>query len=385
MPRPAPRFAIPAGAALDRPSMSCPAGGDFLDLATRVGQLFVVGFEGTAPTGELDRFVRDLRPGGLVLFSRNVADGAQLRALNGALARATSPPPLLAVDQEGGRVDRLRAILPPMPPAAALASWSEERIRLYAAALGGVLSAAGFNTDFAPVLDLSRADAENGIGDRSFGEDAALVARCGGAFAAGLGDAGIAPFLKHFPGLGATEVDSHIEMPVCTREGAALWERDLLPFRACARQAAGIMIGHAHYPAFDPDRAVPASASEAIVTGLLRRRMDFVGIALTDDLGMGAVAGPSAGDIALRCLRAGNDMVMFCNRPDDARAAYETVLAAAVDGRIPEDLVDRAVGRILSAKARFGITGLGGPRAGETSQRPELRAAILKLQPFAGA
>jgi beta-N-acetylhexosaminidase len=362
-----------------------------MDLRVKVGQLFFVGFDGTVDGPALRDYLDAVRPGGLIHFARNIESAEQVRALNDALMQASEgakagrgasvPAPFISVDQEGGRVSRLRKIFPPLPTAAALASLSEARIRDYGRALGAALGALGFNADYAPVVDLSSPGAVNGIGDRSFGEDAALVVRCARAFIAGFTDAGIASWVKHFPGLGATDLDSHIGLPVCGRDAAAMWDRDLLPFRECANDAAGVMIAHVHCPVFDPDTAVPASLSRAVVTGLLRARMGYEGIALTDDLEMGAVAGPPPADLALATLRAGSDMIMFCNSEPKAREAYEGVYDAVRSGAIDEAIIDRSVARILAAKQRFGIE----PRGEAMRTATSLDAALADLQEWSVA
>jgi len=332
-----------------------------MDLRVKVGQLFFVGFDGTADGPALRDYLGAVRPGGLIHFARNIETAEQVRALNDKLGRVlaaqSGPAPFISVDQEGGRVSRLRKILPPLPSAAQLGAMGEAKIRDYARILGAALGALGFNADFAPVVDLSSPGAVNGIGDRSFGEDAALVVRCARAFIAGLADAGIASWVKHFPGLGATDLDSHIGLPVCAREPAEMWERDLLPFRECAPDAAGIMIAHVHCPQFDPGAPIAASLSRAVLSGLLRARMGYDGIAVTDDLDMGAVAGPPPVELALATLRAGADMVMFCNSEEKARAAYAGVYEEVRSGRLEGAAIDRSVERILAAKQRFGIEG----------------------------
>jgi len=353
-----------------------------MDLPVKVGQLFFVGFDGAADGSALRDYLGEMRPGGLIHFARNIESAEQVTALNGTLydvlKASGCPVPFISVDQEGGRVSRLRKILPSLPTAAQLVPLGEARIREYGRALGEALAALGFNADFAPVVDLSAPGAVNGIGDRSFGEEAAQVVRCARAFIAGLTDAGITSWVKHFPGLGATDLDSHIGLPVCGREAAEMWDRDLLPFRECATEAAGVMIAHVHCPTFDPGPPVAASLSRAVVTGLLRARMGYDGIALTDDLEMGAVAGPPPEQLALATLEAGSDMIMWCNSEEKARAAYLGVLDAVRSGRVDERLVDRSVERILAAKARFGIT--GPPRAASTR---DWKAALADLQEWA--
>jgi beta-N-acetylhexosaminidase len=328
-----------------------------MELESRIGQLFFVGVQGTGETPALREILRELRPGGVMLFTRNIHDPAQVRALNDAIRGAIDPPPFIAVDQEGGRVSRLRSLLPPLPSAAELSRRGPARIRDYAQALGRALAALGFDTDFAPVVDLSAPGAANLIGDRSFGEDEAAVTDCARAFIAGMDRAGIACFLKHFPGLGATDVDSHVALPVLSREPSELWRRDLLPFRECAPGAAGVMIGHVHCPGWDPGAPLASSLSPAIVTGLLRDRIGYDGIALTDDLEMGAVASLPPAALARLALEAGCDMAMFCNDPGKAREAVAGTLAAARSGDIAPERIQRSVERILAAKRRFGIDG----------------------------
>lgn len=357
-----------------------------MDLATKVGQLFFVGFEGTEDSEGLRKYLAEIRPGGLIAFARNIVDADQMRSLNAALlslsaevATRSEVAPFISVDQEGGRVSRLRALLPPLPTAADLSRLEATRVRAYAEALGRALDALGFNADFAPVVDLSEPGAANGIGDRSFGQDAAQVSRYARAFIEGLTKAGIASFLKHFPGLGATELDSHIGLPVCTRGETELWERDLRPFRECAALAAGIMTAHVHCPPFEA-RARAASLSESVITGLLRRRMEFEGLAVTDDLEMGAVAGPPPGELARSAIHAGNDMIMFCNSEEKARAAYHALMDDVRSERLPEARIDRSVERILEAKRRFGLI------AGRTTiSKASWDAALNGLAPYAVA
>jgi beta-N-acetylhexosaminidase len=353
-----------------------------MDLEIKIGQLFFVGFNGTEPGPALDAYLDRLSPGGVILFARNIASAGQVRDLNEHIARSCEDgtaewAPFIAVDQEGGRVSRLRSILPPLPTAASLAGESDTRIRDYGRALGVALRALGFNTDFAPVVDLSSPGAASGIGDRSFGEDARVVARCARSFVDGLREASVASFLKHYPGLGATEVDSHLSLPVCSRSPEELWARDLLPYRDCAAHAAGIMVGHAHYPGLDPGSTLPATLSTAVVTDLLRGRMAYEGLAITDDLEMGAVAGPGPGELAVRALLAGNDMVMFCNDPEAALAAARGVVEAVRGGRLLEDRIDRSIRRVLESKRRFGIL----RRTAEDSS-PTIAEAIEGLAPF---
>jgi beta-N-acetylhexosaminidase len=351
-----------------------------MDAQSQIGQLFFVGFDGTADSPSLRAYLEELRPGGVILFARNIVDAEQVRSLNAFLFERLDPKPMIAVDQEGGRVSRLRGVLPPLPAAVALADRTDEAIRDYSRSLGRALAALGFNTDFAPVVDLSTPGAVNGIGDRSFGEDAGEVVRCARAFCRGLEDAGVASFLKHFPGLGATDLDSHIGLPRCARSAAELWERDLRPFRECADDAAGVMVAHVHCPTFDPGEPVAASLSKAVIAGLLRARIGFEGLSVTDDLDMGAVTGPPPEDLARLSFLAGNDMIMFCNSESKALAASRAMLDDLREGRMESQRLERSLERIARAKRRFGI-GAGEPARGPDSWR----AALSELSAYSAS
>ncbi|HXH28787.1 MAG TPA: glycoside hydrolase family 3 N-terminal domain-containing protein, partial [Candidatus Polarisedimenticolia bacterium] len=290
-----------------------------LDPTDRVGQLLWIGFEGTTPGADLERLVRRVRPGGLILFGRNIVSAPQVRALNDALFRMLKVPPFLALDQEGGRVNRLRPILGATPSPLALATLPQPRraVERHAVATALALKSLGFNVNFAPVLDLSGPDPDNGIGDRAFGTDPLRVAELAARFLRVHLRAGVIPIGKHFPGLGAARADTHRTLPVIRAGRDHLWRRDLLPYRRLRRQLPGVMVGHAYYPQLQGRRPSPASLARPVVEGLLRRRIGYRGLVLTDDLEMGAVdAAMDGGDRALAALLAGSDGLMFCRDVD---------------------------------------------------------------------
>jgi len=261
----------------------------------------------------------DLRPAGVILFGRNLTTPQSLVELIAELGRLPAPPVLLAIDQEGGRVSRLEPWIGVTPTARELARRGSAEAQRFGRLTGEALSALGFNVDFAPVLDLSETDAPNGIGDRSFGTDPRAVIELAGAFLDGLQAAGVAGCLKHFPGLGCTRVDSHVELPRVDRGADELERLDLAPYLALAPRAASVMIGHGHYPAWDPGSPLPASGSAAIVRGLLRERLGYRGLVVSDDLLMGAVARHDEdGAFAVQALAAGCDLLLYC--ADLARA-----------------------------------------------------------------
>jgi beta-N-acetylhexosaminidase len=326
-----------------------------LSLEDRVGQLLWIGFDGTAPGPALTRLLQDVRPGGLILFARNIGSAPQVRALNEALAAALRVPPFLALDQEGGRVNRLRGILGPTPSAAALASRkdADRAVGRFAAATARALRLLGFNVNFAPVLDLSDEDLPNGIGDRGFGTDPGRVAGLARRFARAHLDAGVLPVGKHFPGLGRARADTHVALPVIEAGRAALWETDLLPYRRLARVLPIVMAGHACYTGLQRSDREPASLAKEVVDGLLRRRIGYRGLILTDDLEMGAVdQGMDGGEQALRALRAGNDGLMFCRSEERIREAHGALVDAFRARWLPAGRLQASLRRILGLKRR---------------------------------
>jgi beta-N-acetylhexosaminidase len=295
----------------------------------------IVGIAGPELLAEEAVLFRAHPPAGVILFARNIRDRPQLAALMASLRRALPPEPVFLVDQEGGRVARLR---PPHwrahPPAAALSTI--RRAWLSGALIGLDCAEAGFNTVAAPVLDLRIMGAHDVIGDRAFAEDPPQIARLARAFADGLLAAGVQPIGKHAPGHGRARVDSHLALP--TVEANHL-DADLLPFAANA-DLPWMMTAHIVYPAFDPVQ--PATLSPLIIRQIIRRRIGFRGVLVTDDLAMKALAGEPA-DLAVRALAAGCDLALYCS---GEYAPTEALLS-----RCPP-VSDAAVQRLIQARTR---------------------------------
>jgi beta-N-acetylhexosaminidase len=322
------------------------------DWRREAGGTLMVGLPGPELDRETAGWLSGVAPAGVILFARNLETPERTAALIEALIPLLRRPALIAVDQEGGRVSRLASWLGPTPAAAMLAQRGERATRRFAAATGRSLAALGFNLDFAPVVDLCGPERANGIGDRSYGTDPGAVTRMAGAFLLGLqDDAGVAGCLKHFPGLGDTAVDSHVELPVVPRSREQLLREDLAPYRALGPIAASVMIGHGHYPALD-DEPVPASCSPNVVGGLLRGELGFAGPAVSDDLEMGAVAGRDVeGQAAVTALAAGCDLLLYCS--DLARADRALGALAAEARRSPalRERLAEAADRVRSLAA----------------------------------
>lgn len=350
----------------------------------QLGQLLWVGFEGTKVTPSLARLLGDVNPGGVILFGRNLTeDPRQIRTLTDAIYQALPAPPFIALDQEGGRVSRLRAIVGPTSTAAALASRSNacEAVRRHSEATALALRCLGFNVNFAPVLDLSRPGSRNGIGDRAFDDRPRRVAVLAGLFAAAHLRAGVVVVGKHFPGLGGADADTHETLPIIRRSRALLLRQDLLPYRRLGRVLPMVMIGHACYPALQGRADQPATLAPSVVGDLLRRRLGYRGLILTDDLEMGAVdQSADAGEVALAAFAAGNDGLMYCRSEERIRRAMDALERAVNAGRVPEARVRESLRRVRAAKRRF----LDGRRRGRFS-RDTLAQARTKLQALSPA
>jgi beta-N-acetylhexosaminidase len=323
---------------------------DFADC----GRCFLLGFEGPTLSADEKRTLARLAPGGVILFRRNLSSPEALAELFRELRELLPGPRLFAIDQEGGRVSRLAPWLGPTPSATTLAGAGVDTVRRFGASTGQVLRSLGFNVDLAPVVDLSAADAPNGIADRSFGTDPGWVSIHAGAFLDGLQERGVAGCLKHFPGQGEATVDAHESRPRVPRSAAELECFELEPFRALAPKAALVMVGHAYYPALDPDVDRPACLAPAVVDGWLRGRLDYRGLIATDDLEMGAVTdfAPDSRDAVL-ALTAGCELLLYCRDLARASVAFETLARAAADDTSLRERVRSAAAKVAATAARW--------------------------------
>jgi beta-N-acetylhexosaminidase len=310
-------------------------------------EILGIGITGRTLTDLERKILRDTAPGAVVLFGRNVESEEQLRELVAEIKAVAKRPPLLMIDQEGGRVDRLRQLIPGLPSAeifestdrpAELAGWCGE-------VMGRALRWFDIEVDLAPVVDVRCDPAPRGLERRTFSGDPAGVIELAGAFQRGLHRAGVAACIKHWPGIGAGSADPHYGATVIDVSLEDLQQRDLPPFRALGPEAAGIMIGHGTYPRIEPESGLPASLSRRLTTELLREGIGFDGIAVSDDMEMHAVSDLGSYDeIAERALMAGNDLILFCSHVEtipslesDLRARIER--NPAVRRRFEEALV----------------------------------------------
>ncbi|HEX6279876.1 MAG TPA: glycoside hydrolase family 3 N-terminal domain-containing protein [Pyrinomonadaceae bacterium] len=332
-----------------------------LSIEQRIGQLFFIGIPGSEFDAATEKIIRNIQPGGVCLFARNIKDPVQTRGLLDSIHGCLDTPPLLSLDQEGGRVDRLRRVLTPMPAASQLRG-TEDAAEL-GDIIGEAISVLGFNMDFAPVVDVidtSRRDLINGLQTRGLGNNKFDVIRMASAFLNALENHGVLGCIKHFPGLGAAEVDSHEELPSVTIADTELEDIDLYPYNELVREhpRVAVMVAHAAYPntrlheTDDNGKLLPSSLSRRVVTSLLRDEINFKGVAITDDMEMGAVVrNYGMGDACKLAVDAGEDMLAICASVDAIYEGYNAVSSAVESGEIGEDRLNEAVDRILRLKS----------------------------------
>lgn len=322
-----------------------------------VGQMFMVDFTGLEPIPDVERLIADEGVGGVILFDKNISAPRQVAALTNALqeiARAAGRPPLLiAVDQEGGPVARLRMGATHFPSAMAFgAARSEALVASAAGITARELRALGLHMNMAPDLDVNNNPANPVIGVRSYGEDPALVARLGAAAIRAMQASGVLATAKHFPGHGDTSQDSHVTLPVVPHGRARLEKVELVPFRAAIRVGVGaVMTAHVVFKALDADR--PATLSPAVLT-FLRSDLGFSGLIATDSMGMRAITDRyPRGEAAVLAVQAGADLILALGPLDGQREALAAVRRAIAAGQLGADRIAASAEGVLGVKRRL--------------------------------
>ena len=336
-----------------------------LPLEQQIGQFFFIGLPGTDLDASTRELITEVQPGGVIIFGRNVAEPEQLRSLLDGVRELLPRPPLIGVDQEGGLVDRLRKIFTPMPSARTIRQHGDlAAARALGRITGEVLRILGFNVNFAPVMSIMTEDRDllsNGLYSRSFGRSPGEVLGYTTVYMRGLQGAGCLGCLKHFPGIGAGEVDSHEQMPVVKLSHDDLIAQDLAPyielFQRKDDRIRCVMVSHGGFPNIDIHHEVtggllePASLNYSIVTELLREELGYQHLVVTDDLEMGAIARHCDIETAVqRAFKAGEDMLLICASPDKIRSGYHAMLKAAKDGNLPKERIRGSLRRIAATK-----------------------------------
>ncbi len=352
-----------------------------LSIEKKIGQMFFIGI----PAAEFDSATRELiekiAPGGVCLFARNIREASKTRKLLDDVTNASVTLPFLSIDQEGGLVDRLRRVLEPMPAVGELKNLGQ--VKKLAEITAEVLRLLGFNMNFAPVVDVSSNERQkyiNGLNSRIFGTSKEDVAGFGKTYLETLQKSFIIGCLKHFPGLAASEIDSHEELPIVNISQDILFEEDLFPYRAIKSYA--VMIAHAAFPKTDlqerdqSGKLLPSSLSYNFTTKLLRNGLRFEGISITDDMEMGAIVNNyGIGEACKMAINAGVDMLAICNNPVAILEGFEAVTKAVNSGEISETRINESLKRIARVKNIIKT-----PLPFDESRLHELSKEILELK-----
>ena len=332
---------------------------DLSEVNSRVGQLFMVGMPGPQMDEDTRDLIRDYNVGGVVLFSRNIEEPIQLTNLCQDLQDTAMEfhglPLILAIDQEGGRVARLKEPFTQFPGNTAMGQDTEpiERAMEFGRVTAKEMKLVGFNMNFAPVLDVQRGEPEKHLRGRTFGEDVKIVSKLGRAVVRSLQEHGILAVAKHFPGLGRSSVDPHFGLPRIELDMKEMEEVNLPPFQTAINvRVSGIMTSHAIYPVLDPER--PATLSPVILTRLLREKMGFEGLIITDDLEMGAIAkhwGIAEG--AAAAFEAGANILLICEDQGRVLEGIEILRQRLLQGEISSQRLDQSNERIMKVRTEL--------------------------------
>ncbi|NEW04853.1 beta-N-acetylhexosaminidase [Paenibacillus sp. SYP-B3998] len=327
-----------------------------MSLREKIGQMMMVGFEGFTPSAEIITLLREYKVGSLVYFSKNIDTPEQVfhltKQLQQLASEATGIPLCIGVDQEGGMVVRFKEGISQLPASMAVGA-ARNAAKLYEAAKGTAkeLSLLGINMNFAPIVDINSNPLNPIIDVRSFGDREEIVSEMGIATLAGLQDGGISAVVKHFPGHGDTEMDSHVSLPIIKHDLERIRTVELVPFQKCiAAGVDAIMTAHVVIPAIDPDK-LPSTLSEKVITKWLRETFQFDGVIISDCIEMGAISEEyGAGNAAVMAVEAGVDIVMSGHTYEMQIAAVLALENAVNSGRLSEERINQSVERILRLK-----------------------------------
>ena len=330
------------------------------DLKLNIGQLLIIGFDGTEMSPRLASLLTKIQPAGVILFARNITGPEQTHTLLRECRNCVATPLFTCVDLEGGTVDRFRDVIGPAPsPAEVFATGSRALFRKHGRVIGENCRALGFNVDFAPVLDLAYEVSRAVMSSRAVSDDPKQVVAYAREFLRGLLDAGVLGCGKHFPGLGEATLDTHHELPSVNKPLRKLWTQDLVPYRSLSlrRELPFVMVSHAAFPAVTKTRT-PASLSKKWITDILRKKIGYRGLICSDDLEMGGVlaAAPieraAIEHVTIEHIRAGGDLGLICHQEDSIVRAHEAMIREAErDGKFARRVQESAA-RVLAFKKK---------------------------------
>jgi beta-N-acetylhexosaminidase len=322
-----------------------------------VGQHLFIGIHGQELDASTRRLLMEIQPGGVVLFARNIGTADQLRTLTRELHASIPVPPVIAIDQECQKVNRLRGIVGELPAIAEIKrSGKVVQAVEFGKSVGRCLREHGIDLDFAPVLDLELLDGQvdNALQQRCWGRTPGEVVAWAGAFIDSLQSRGVGACAKHFPGLGASHQDSHEFLPTITRSREKLLAEDVLPFLQLKNRLSAVMVSHGHYTAFDGPDPKPATLSKTVVHDVLRRQVGFDGVIVTDDMEMGAITRfGTISDAVVGAIQAGSDMSLICHTAEKIQAAHEALIHAAESKRLDAGQLAQSAARLDQWRARW--------------------------------
>ena len=331
-------------------------------ISETIGQLLIIGLDGTEMSPRLRSLLTRLQPAGVILFARNITSGEQTHKLLKECQACVSTPLFTCVDMEGGKVDRFRNVTGSAPSAAdVFASGDSKLYRKHGKIIGESCRALGFNTDFAPVVDLAFEASRNVMSSRAVSADAKEAVAYAREFLAGLRSAGVLGAIKHFPGLGEANLDTHHELPSVDKIWKKLWTADIAPYRALRRESALVLVGHAAYPAVTHDHT-PASLSKKWITEILRKKIGYRGLVVSDDLEMGGVLKAAPIErAAVEHIRAGGDLCLICHIEDNVTRSHAALVKEAERDVKFARRARESVARVLAFKKKSKDVRRAGP------------------------
>jgi beta-N-acetylhexosaminidase len=345
----------------------------------QIGQLLIVGFDGTKISPRLCSLLTRIQPAGVILFARNITGAAQTHKLLKDCQACVSVPMFTCVDQEGGTVDRFRDVFDRSPSAAEVfASGDRKLFRKHGRVIGVNCRALGFNTDFAPVVDLAFPRSRTVLGSRSVSADPKQVVMYAREFLTGLRSAGVLGSAKHFPGLGEADLDTHQELPCVDKPWNRLWNEDIYPYRALKSELPMVLIGHASYPRVTP-ADLPASLSKKWIAEVLRAKVGYRGLIVSDDLEMGGVlkAAPIE-QAAIQHIRAGGDLCLICRVEEFVTRSYE----ALIDEIQRDPRFARRVSESTVRTLAFKRKAIGRRKPIPSPTQPRIKTLLRQLREF---
>ncbi|WP_161794376.1 beta-N-acetylhexosaminidase [Paraclostridium benzoelyticum] len=323
-----------------------------MTLDEKIGQMILSGFNGTYFNKELNTLINDFKVGGVILFSRNIEDSKQLKKLTSDIIDINQDIPLfISIDEEGGRVSRLPKDIKKFESSKSIGDRGDVKYAYKnGREIGGILKKYNINMNFAPVLDIHSNPKNTVIGDRAFGDNEKVVSNMGIATMKGLKDENIIPVVKHFPGHGDTEIDSHLGLPIVEKNLKQLNELELIPFNKAIENGVGaIMVSHILIKEIDDKH--PATLSYNLINDILRKDMKFENIVITDDMLMKAITDYiSIEEASVKSIKAGTDIILIGSDVNKTKSVIERIKLAVANNEISEGRIDRSVYRILKQK-----------------------------------